>query len=123
MTAREGHASRVETTPRTAAKGRPSKAPSSHSSPSSNAEPTWDELFHSASPDQQRELLALASQQGLLYGHQLPALVDESPSDRACKLLNHLLTGRVDGLAPVRPGTVALHDSDLDDHQREAVAR
>src|SRR5262245_21786642 len=71
--------------------------------------PTWEDLYRSLSPAQQSELLALASQQGLLYAHQLPepdptSLRDSSGSRPGGasprSFLPQLLAGKTD-LAPV----------------------
>src|SRR5205085_543002 len=83
----------------------------------------------SASPAQQVELLSLAGRQGLLYAHQLPALPNGSrhppPADTppAVAVLSPFLAGQTAALAPVRVPAVAVADTDLDDRQRDAVAR
>jgi hypothetical protein len=84
--------------------------------------PLWEELFANATPAQQQELLTLARQQGVLYAHQLPP-PNGSSADRPRRLLNRLLTGPVPDLEPVRaaPGTPT--DPDLDESQRDAVAK
>lgn len=91
--------------------------------------PPWEELFPSASPAQQSELLAMARRQGLLYAHQLPAPANGArppgPADDSGsrQLLPRLLAGHVEELEPVRPGPVEVYDRELDPHQREAVVR
>jgi hypothetical protein len=63
----------------------------------------------------------------LLYAHQLPPAengphsADEDTASR--QLLNRLLNGQTVDLEPLRPGPVEIHDTALDDVQREAVAR
>src|SRR4051794_23838765 len=87
-------------------------------------EPTvlpWEDLYRSAPPAQQSELLALAAQQGLLYAHQLPTS-DPAVLKQRRALLSQLLAGKTD-LAPVPSRPVDILDRDLDAAQREAVAR
>src|SRR6266511_4307366 len=72
----------------------------------------WEDVFRSASPAQQKELLSLAGKQGLLYAHQLPqghngTRPQNSADDpRGLQLLSHLLQGQTDELHPVRPEPV-----------------
>jgi hypothetical protein len=88
------------------------------------AGPSWQDLFTSASPSQQQELLALARRQGVLYTHQVAAADNNgSEIDRARHLLSAVLGGNAHDLAPVRVDPIAVMDTDLDDAQREAVAR
>jgi hypothetical protein len=86
------------------------------------AAPLWEDLFRGATPAQQRELLDLARRQGVLYAHQLPPS-NGSTGDRTRSLLGHVLAGQTRDLAPVRAAPVAVTDADLDDCQRDAVAR
>ena len=88
----------------------------------------WEELYHSASPAQQQELLSLAGQQGLLYAHQLPPAPTNgtrpsSDDARTSRLLSQALAGQVEALAAVVVEAVAVHDTALDACQRDAVAR
>ncbi len=89
----------------------------------------WEDVFRSASPAQQKELLSLAGQQGLLYAHQLPPTSNGSrpqgnaDDPRGLQLLSHLLQGQTDELPPVRPEPLEPFDSALDERQRRAVAR
>src|SRR5437762_942685 len=123
MTAREGQASGVESAPRSAAKEQPANATAPPSSLSASAETSWEDLFRAFSPIQKRDLLALASEQGLLYAHQLPHRGNGSSFDPGRNLLSSLLEGAVEDLPAFQSALVALHDSDLDAHQREAVAQ
>jgi hypothetical protein len=83
----------------------------------------WEELFCNASPAQQQELLALAGQQGVLYAHQLPPPPNGSTGDRPRHLLNRLLAGQYRDLEPVRAAPIVATDPDLDESQRDAVAK
>jgi hypothetical protein len=87
--------------------------------------PLWEELFRSASPDQQQELLALARRQGVLYAHQLPPASNGSPppAEGWRSLLTRLLAGQVEGLEPLRVPPAPPGAAPLDDLQREAVAK
>jgi hypothetical protein len=88
----------------------------------------WELLYRSASPAQQADLLALASQQGLLYNHQLPPVPTSpralAPADepRTWNLLGRILAGQVGQLDPVRPPLPSVVDDALDEAQRHAVA-
>jgi hypothetical protein len=89
----------------------------------------WEHIYHSASPDQQAELLSLASREGILYAHQLPALANGSrnptcdPVSSAQSVLAQFLNGEFHVPAPVVGPPLTPHDSALDACQREAVAR
>ncbi len=87
--------------------------------------PPWDQVFRSASPEQQQELLALARRQGLLYAHQLPPLRNGThpPTEGARPIVTRLLAGRTEGLVPLRVPPALAGELPLDDLQREAVAR
>src|SRR5262249_49179458 len=99
----------------------PAAAPPAAPRPDPGAAAPWDDLFHIASPAQQQDLLALARRQRVVYGHQLPPA--NGTSDRARYLLGRLLEGHTQDLEPVRavPGNVT--DADLDEGQRDAVAK
>jgi hypothetical protein len=88
-------------------------------------QPTWEELFQSASPDQQQQLLALARRQGILYAHQLPPSSNgvHAPAERPAELLARLLAGQLDRLEPLHVPAAGAGDVPLDESQREAVAR
>jgi hypothetical protein len=85
----------------------------------------WEELFRSASPEQQQELLALARRQGVVYAHQLPPQNNGShaPAGGGRTVLTRLLAGQTEGLQPLRVPPAAPGEAPLDDLQREAVAR
>src|SRR5262245_10732845 len=83
----------------------------------------WEDLYRAASPDQQRELLALAGRQGLLYTHQLPQTGNGSAhaaADKGKPLLHRLLGGQLAELTSLRTSTLKIFDDALDEHQREA---
>jgi hypothetical protein len=82
--------------------------------------PTWEDYYRGAAPEQQAELMRLAGPLGILYGHQLPAIVNGSTADSS-RLINRLLAGKVQDLEPLRP--VPVEHALLDQAQREAVAK
>src|SRR5436190_752994 len=91
-------------------------------------EPSWDEVYSSISSTQQKHLIDLARQQGLLHHCPQPAprrTGDGPPSPESARLqlLSQLFNGRTDTLRPVPAAPVNLSDSELDPCQREAVAR
>jgi hypothetical protein len=84
----------------------------------------WEDLFQRATPEQQRDLLALAAKQRILYTHQVP--VNDNVSSRPTRrtLLPALLNGQtrdLEAIQPTLPDRVT--DSELDEGQRQAVAR
>ncbi len=87
--------------------------------------PPWEDLFRSASPEQQQELLGLARRQGVLYAHQLPPMSNgvHPPAEGWRQLLTRLLAGQVEGLEPLRVPPAPPGEAPLDDLQRVAVAR
>jgi len=85
--------------------------------------PSWEELFHAASPAQQVELLAQAERHGILYRHRLPAQNVHPPGEAPRRLLDQVLAGQTDGLASFTPSRLPCADGALDEAQREAVAR
>jgi len=87
--------------------------------------PPWDELFRTASLEQQQELLALARRQGVLYAQQLPPITNgtHTPSESAHQFLSRLLAGHTEGLVPLRVPPAPAGELPLDDLQREAVVR
>jgi hypothetical protein len=94
---------------------RSSAAPPRRTGPAApSAACPWDDLFRNAPPAQQRELLALAARQGVVYAHQLPT-VSRRP------LLPALLNGQCDELKPFQPPEDPGLDPTLDPSQREAV--
>jgi hypothetical protein len=90
---------------------------------SADGEPVWDDLYRALSPDQQRELLALAERQGLLYAHQLPVPTNGSALDPNHELLTRILAGAGMDVQPLHAEPIAVADEELDAVQREAVAR
>jgi hypothetical protein len=85
----------------------------------------WEDIFLSLSPNQQRDLLALAGCQGLLYAHQLPNERNGRAGGAGCnrQVLVQLLDGKLQELEPVRTGSVEVRDAELDAAQRNAVAK
>lgn len=89
---------------------------------------SWEELFHSLDPAGRQELFALASRQGLLYAHQLPApsgsrVAPQSADPPQLTQLKNFLAGRVE-VKPAPPQPLsALLDTDLDECQRDAVGK
>lgn len=81
----------------------------------------WDEIFLSATPSQQAQLLNLAQRQGLLHGHQLPLPMNGPPRAGVQRFLARVLTGEGLDLDAVR--AAPLDAPALDAGQREAVAR
>src|SRR5262249_2982222 len=95
--------------------------------PAADAATHWELLYHGIPPAQQAELLALASEQGLLYSHQLPAAAPARgapPGDepRTWNLLGKMLTGQAGQLEAVRPAPVQVLAEALAEAQRRAVA-
>jgi hypothetical protein len=80
----------------------------------------WEDWYRRASPAQQQDLLAIASQQGVVYTQQLSA-VPQAPQPQP--LVATLLNGHLPDLQPHHPPTVDLVDTELDAAQRDAVAR
>src|SRR5712692_7737864 len=89
------------------------------------ATPLWEALYRCASPAQQQELLSLASHQGVVYAHQLPAGSNGAalPPDRSRELLAQILSGKTDDLEIVPAECGPISDEALDPDQRLAVAR
>src|SRR5262245_51875788 len=89
---------------------------------------SWEDYFRHASPAQQKELLALARRQGLLYAHQLPPSgnghAGGHPDQTArWNTLNHLLVNQRADLQPAAETAFEPFDTALDVHQRQAVGR
>ncbi|HXG13232.1 MAG TPA: AAA domain-containing protein [Gemmataceae bacterium] len=98
--------------------------PLSAAAPLASAGLPWEEIYPSASPAQQAELLALAARQGgLVYSHQLPASANGLLRDPARELLTRLLAGKTDDLEPLHVQPTEVEDAALDPVQREAVAK
>jgi hypothetical protein len=83
----------------------------------------WEKLYHSVSPSQREELLALARSQGLLYSFQFPSTANVANHEPGPELLVQALAGQLGRFAPLCPEPVAVTDTELDAAQREAVAR
>jgi hypothetical protein len=83
--------------------------------------PSWEDFFFNTSPQQQKELLALASRQGIVYQHQLSAIVNGTGNGRV-HIISQLLAGQHGSFEPVRGQCLDWVDSALDDAQRAAVA-
>jgi hypothetical protein len=81
----------------------------------------WTDWYHRASPAQQQAALLRAMRQGIVYAHQLEPPASSSTPVRS--LLSSLLNGQVKELAPLYPPALEYHDGELDQTQREAVAR
>jgi hypothetical protein len=86
----------------------------------------WESLYRHATPAQQLDLLTLAGQQGLLYGHQLPP-ASHRPTPAAeephtWNLLGKMLAGQVAQLEPIHLQSFTPVDTALDSSQRRAVA-
>src|SRR5262245_56995339 len=62
--------------------------------------PTWDAIYGACTVAQQRELLALAQRQGVLYGHQVPPQVNGPPREEARRFLTRLFDGNGAELVP-----------------------
>jgi AAA domain len=80
----------------------------------------WEELFQSAAPGRQQQLLALAGREGVLYAHELP------PANNGAvkrSVLPTLLNGQIHDVPLFRASAVECSDARLDETQREAVAR
>lgn len=87
----------------------------------------WEEWFQAAGSDQQTETLALAARQGLLYGQQIPSLVNGQNSklsvDRRAVPFAKFFRGPIGDLTPFESADTEIADAALDPLQREAVAR
>lgn len=113
MSQREGHATGGAAPPR--ADGPPPGAPR----PASGQPRAWDDILASLPPDRQQPLLDLARRQGFLLADQIPPA--PAKADTARPVLQHAIAGK---LPPVPlPEPLNLHDAELDDAQRDAVAR
>ncbi|MBI3407553.1 MAG: hypothetical protein HY040_04260 [Planctomycetes bacterium] len=135
MTARQlpgtGNATATPAATTTAASALPANSPLP-ASPSVSAAglPTarlWEDWFQSADPNQQAEALALAARQGLLYGQQIPSLVNGQTnrltSDCRTIPFAKLFRGPIDEVTPLDSAATEIADTALDPLQREAVAR
>jgi hypothetical protein len=95
----------------------------------------WEQWYENASVPQRQQALARAGEQGILFAHQLPT-PEGAPAKRAGDSLTHipgtpsrrplltaLLHGPAPELEPIRPSPIQPIDSELDEVQRDAVAR
>lgn len=108
-------------------------APRHGSEDTSRPPDLWEQLFRTATPERQHELLTLARSQGVLYAHQLPAApnghrnghngTNHANGEHAAMPLAQILGGHAEGLEPLRPASVPVIDTELDEGQRDAVAR
>lgn len=90
---------------------------------------SWEDWFRHANSQQRAEALGLAQKQGLLYPHQLPALSNGVKPVSAAKdiepspVVSRFLAGKTDALPRLRMDALSYFDAELDDLQRQAVAR
>jgi len=91
---------------------------------------TWEDWFLHATVQQRAEALGLAQQQGLLYPQQLPPLKNGTKTTPSpgkdtplSQIIPRLLGGRTDGLSHLPTQEISFFDADLDELQRQAVAR
>src|SRR5216683_7417 len=92
--------------------------------PARNGEvaPNWDELFPALSPAQQRTLLALTTEQGVVNARQIPTA--NGAADPARLFFAPLLHGHgIDQLPPVPLTRIDPVDTALSEEQRLAVAK
>lgn len=123
MSRRERPVSGPAEAPPRPARGNSAPAVSVPSESTPGRQPSLEAIFRECTPLQQREMLALAQRQGLLYAHQLPTPSNGAPLDRGRQVLAQLLRGQTDHLEPVRPADIQVADQILDALQREAVAK
>jgi hypothetical protein len=97
--------------------------PKTDAGASKNRVRDWEDLYHTISSEQQRELLSLAQRQGVLYAHQLAVTTNGTTSDPNRQLLSRILNGDVTALSPLQAEPFEVDDSQLDIVQREAVAK
>jgi hypothetical protein len=87
--------------------------------------PFWQDLFASLPATEQRELLALAVRQGLLYSHQLPASRNGAAKNeaRVHKILDDIARECFDHWPEPDELSLTYFDQKLDPTQRDAVAK
>ncbi|HKB01941.1 MAG TPA: AAA domain-containing protein [Gemmataceae bacterium] len=113
MSQREGHAT-GGAAPRAA-----DAPPPGATRPAAVGSRDWVEVFPALPPERQQQLLDLAHRQGFLLADQIPPA--PSAADPARPVLQQALAGQ---LPPVPlPDPIDSHDTELDDAQRDAVAR
>jgi hypothetical protein len=116
------------TTPQRQAPGSATAAPA-NASLEWSAHFSWEDWFRHANSQQRAEALGLAQKQGLLYPHQLPAISNGVKPVSAAKdiepspVISRLLAGKTDTLARLQIDGIFYFDADLDELQRQAVAR
>src|SRR5262249_42784121 len=81
----------------------------------------WTDWYHRAAPLQQHDALLRSIQQGILSAHQLPIPARTAVPSRS--VLFGLLNGQIKDLEPLNPPLLEYCDPDLDERQRDAVAR
>src|SRR5579862_4222632 len=87
----------------------------------------WELLYRTVARAQVPDVLALASQRGLLYKQYvqqttLPRSLPATEEPRNVNLLGKMLAGQVGQLESVQPLAIDVFDQDLDETQRHAVA-
>jgi AAA domain len=87
----------------------------------------WQDIYPNLTGPQRLELLALADQQGVVYAHQLPETRKngEPRKDSSDSVLRALMRGQTEHLERVQCVSDVAEDTDgdLDEHEREVVAR
>jgi hypothetical protein len=90
---------------------------------------SWDDWFLHASSQQRADAFGLALKQGLLYPHQLPTQCNGVKTAGPLKelepslVVSRLLAGKADALPRLQVDALSYFDADLDELQRQAVAR
>jgi hypothetical protein len=90
---------------------------------------SWEDWFRHANSQQQAEALGLAQKQGILYPHQLPAIsngakpVSTAEDMEPSPVVSRLLAGNAEALPRLQIEELSFFDPQLDDLQRQAVAR
>ncbi|MSQ92938.1 MAG: hypothetical protein EXR98_00105 [Gemmataceae bacterium] len=95
-----------------------------------SAQFSWETWFRHANSQQRAEALGLAQQQGVLYPHQLPAATNgvkpvaaPARDSEASSAIARILAGKPESLPYLSIETLSVFDTDLDELQRQAVAR
>jgi hypothetical protein len=83
----------------------------------------WEEQFQKLTSEQRRELLAVASSQGIVYAHQIPPTSNGVALPAVRAELALLFNGQTETVEAVRAKETAVRDAELDAAQRSAVAR
>src|SRR5437667_7085952 len=118
MTQRERQASVGPATPPLAER----LPPAALAARNGEAAPNWDDLFPTLTPAQQRGLLALAAEQGVVNARQIPAA--NGSADPARLFFAPLFHGQgLDQLPPVPLARIDPIDTALSEEQRIAVAK